>query len=255
MGKVLLVILIPFIGTSLGSALVFFMKNKLNKATHKLLLGFAAGVMIAASIWSLILPALEQGSITGPVSWLPAAIGVLLGFLFLLVIDLTINKISQKQNLINNHKKKSLLIFSITLHNIPEGMAVGVAVAGFFYGNSILTLSAAFGISLGIAIQNIPEGAIVSMPYRMSGNSKFKSFFYGVCSGLIEPLAAIVTFFITSFVGAILPYVLAFAAGSMLFVSVQEVIPDAVSEGYTNLATMGFAFGFVLMMVLDVALK
>lgn len=256
MDKVLLGVLIPFLGTSIGGALVFFMRKNINIKINKILLGFAAGVMVAASVWSLIIPAIEQSVALGNLSWLPAVIGLIVGFAFLLILDMIINRINRKNEDYcgENKKKKSLLVLSITLHNIPEGMAVGVALAGAYYGNAMLSLSAALALAVGMAIQNIPEGAIVSMPLRLAGKSKTKSFFAGVLSGIVEPIFAVITFFITGFVTPILPYVLAFAAGSMLYVVVEEIIPEASENGYSNFCTIGFAVGFIIMLILDVSL-
>ena len=249
MDKVVIGLLLPFLGTIIGSGFVFLMRDRINLKVHKFLLGFAAGIMIAASVWSLIIPAIDQGMLVMDNGWIPAVVGLGFGFLFLLIIDFIVNKINSNEN-----KKKSLMVFSITLHNIPEGMAVGVALAGAFYGNGFLSLSAAIVVAVGIAIQNIPEGAIVSMPFKSKGNSKIKSFFYGVLSGIVEPIFALATFFITGFVTSILPYVLSFAAGSMLFVVAQEVIPQAEADGYSCFGTLGFAFGFIIMLILDVSI-
>lgn len=242
-------ILIPFVGTIFGATLVFFIKDKINENLYKILMGFAAGVMIAASIWSLLIPAISQGEQIMKVGWLPAIIGLIFGFLFLIALDYFNNKIKK-----NINEKKSLLIMSITVHNIPEGMAVGVALAGAFYGYSLLSITSAIILAVGIAIQNIPEGAIVSIPSRLKGNSKHKSFFIGVLSGIVEPIFAFITFFITGIISSILPFVLSFAAGSMLFVVMNEIIPENSQSGNILLSTIGFAIGFVLMLILDVSL-
>lgn len=252
--NVIIGILIPFFGTALGSFFVFFINEKLNMKIKKIMLGFAAGIMTSASVWSLLIPAIEQSEADGLVGFIPASVGLIFGFLLLFLIE-KLNKQILNKNKLNEQKtnKKSLLVFSITLHNIPEGMAVGVAIAGAYYGNSLLSLTAAIMLAIGIAVQNIPEGAIVSMPLKLKGCSKTKSFMIGVCSGAVEPIFAIITFFITGFVSAILPYVLAFAAGSMLYVVVDEIIPE-MQEDNNGLATMGFMLGFVIMLILDLVL-
>ncbi len=256
MKEVIFILLIPFFGTSLGAALVFFMKKTLNMKVQKLLLGFAGGVMVAASIWSLIIPAIEQSYSLESLNWLPAASGVLIGFIFLMILGFINYKITKKQEECQQKrlKSRSLLVFSITLHNIPEGMAVGVAIAGAYFQNTLLSLPAAFALAVGMAIQNIPEGAIVSMPKLLNGSSKLKSFCAGVLSGVVEPLFALLAFYITGLITPVLPYILAFSAGSMLFVVVHELIPEMQAEGSSLLATFGFCIGFVLMMILDVLL-
>ena len=243
-------ILIPFAGTSLGSLLVFFLKNTMNEKFKKLTIGFAAGVMIAASIWSLILPSGELSEEQESISWLPATVGIILGVLFLIII----NKIAEKVEEKRNGKKINMLLFSVTLHNIPEGMAVGVAFAGFLSVNSGITLIAAMLLSIGIAIQNIPEGAIISMPLKLEGESKIKSFIYGVLSGLVEPIAALLTILLINIVVPILPYLLAFAAGAMIFVVVEELIPEMHYQDKSKLGAIGLTIGFLVMMILDVTL-
>lgn len=258
MGKVLLGIAIPFIGTMLGSSMVYLMKNKINDKVEKTLLGFAGGIMIAASIWSLIVPSINQSSSMGKFAWLPAAIGLVIGFAFLLVLDTIIPHLhinsETPEGMPSKLKKTTMMVFAVTLHNIPEGMAVGVAIAGAYYGNALLTFSSALALSIGIAIQNFPEGAIISMPLKSEGLSKNKSFIYGTLSGIVEPIFAFLTFFIAGFISNILPYILSFAAGAMLYVVVEEIIPESQTGKHTNLATIGFALGFILMMILDVAL-
>ncbi len=258
MGKVLLGIAIPFIGTTLGSSMVYLMKNKINDKVEKTLLGFAGGIMIAASIWSLIVPSINQSSSMGKLAWLPAAIGLVIGFAFLLVLDTIIPHLhinsETPEGMPSKLKKTTMMVFAVTLHNIPEGMAVGVAIAGAYYGNALLTFSSALALSIGIAIQNFPEGAIISMPLKGEGLSKNKSFIYGTLSGIVEPIFAFLTFFIAGFISSILPYILSFAAGAMLYVVVEEIIPESQAGKHTNLATIGFALGFIIMMVLDVAL-
>lgn len=256
--KLILGVLVPFIGTSLGSFLVFFMKDKINVKVEKILLGFAGGVMVAASIWSLIIPAIEQSEGMGKWSFVPAAVGIILGVLFLFVLDSVIPHLhvnSDKPEGINSKAKKTtMLVLAVTLHNIPEGMAVGVALAGAYFGNSGITLTAGLVLALGIAIQNVPEGAIISMPLKSEGFSKTKAFGYGVLSGIVEPIFAVITILLTSIVTPILPYLLAFAAGAMIYVVVEELIPESQSGEHTNFATISFVVGFLIMMILDVAL-
>ena len=255
---ILLGILLPFIGTVLGSSMVFLIKGEINIKLQKFLLGFAAGVMIAASIWSLIIPSIDLSNSLGKLSFLPAAIGFLLGIGFLLLLDTIIPHLhinSEKpEGVKSTFKKRTMLMLSVTLHNIPEGMAVGVVLAGAIYGNELLSLSAALILSAGIAIQNFPEGAVISMPLLSDGISKPKSFLYGTLSGIVEPIAAALTLLLTSFVTPILPYILAFAAGSMIYVVVEELIPESQEGSHSNIATIGVALGFVLMMILDIAL-
>ena len=249
---------IPFLGTTLGAAMVFFMKNKINGKVEKLLLGFAAGVMIAASIWSLIIPSIDMAEQQGEISWIPAAIGFLLGIVFLLVLDSVIPHLHLKsdkpEGIHTKFKKATMLVLAVTLHNIPEGMAVGVTFAGALIGNSGITIAGALVLALGIAIQNFPEGAIISMPLRAEGVSKSKAFLYGALSGIVEPIGAIITILLTSVVEPILPYILSFAAGAMIYVVVEELIPESQEGEHTNIGTIGVAIGFVIMMILDVAL-
>ena len=251
-------LLIPFLGTSLGSAMVFLMKNKINRKVEKMLLGFASGVMIAASVWSLLIPSINMTEEQGEVAWIPAAVGFLLGIIFLLVLDSLIPHLhldsDKPEGLKARLKKTTMMIFAVTLHNIPEGMAVGVAFAGALAGNTGITMSAAIALAIGIAIQNFPEGAIISMPLKSEGMSKTKAFVYGTLSGAVEPIAALITILLTSFVTHILPYLLSFAAGAMIYVVVEELIPESQSGEHSNIGTIGVAIGFVLMMILDVAL-
>ena len=243
-------ILIPFIGTSFGSGFVFFMKKNMNEKFQKLLIGFAAGVMIAASVWSLILPSVEMAQNQNVISWIPATIGLILGIIFLLVINKYAKNIEKK----NNEKKLNMLLFSVTLHNIPEGMAVGVCFAGFLSGNVGITLISAMALSIGIAIQNIPEGAIISMPLKIEGVSKPKAFIYGILSGIVEPIAAVITILLINIVVPLLPYLLAFAAGAMIYVVVEELIPEIHSGNKSSLGIIGVTLGFAIMMILDIAL-
>ena len=251
-------LLIPFLGTSLGSAMVFLMKNKMNRKVEKILLGFASGVMIAASVWSLLIPSIDMTEEQGKVAWIPAAVGFLLGIIFLLVLDSLIPHLhldsDKPEGLKAKLKKTTMMIFAVTLHNIPEGMAVGVAFAGALAENAGITMSAAIALAIGIAIQNFPEGAIISMPLKSEGMSKTKAFVYGTLSGVVEPIAAFITILLTSVVTQILPYLLSFAAGAMIYVVVEELIPESQSGEHSNIGTIGVAIGFVLMMILDVAL-
>lgn len=254
---IVLGILIPFLGTSLGAFMVFFMKNTLNKKTEKLLLGFASGVMIAASVWSLIMPSIEMAEKAGTtIIWLPATIGFILGILFLLIIDIILPHLEncKSKKFKNKFSKSAMLVFAVTLHNIPEGMAVGVAFAGILMGNSAVSLAGAFILSIGIAVQNFPEGAIISMPLKSEGMSKTRAFVYGVLSGIVEPIAALITIMLTSIIVPILPYLLAFAAGAMIYVVVDELIPEAQKGDFSSLGTIGVTIGFLIMMILDVAL-
>ncbi|MDO4283212.1 MAG: ZIP family metal transporter [Clostridia bacterium] len=255
---ILIGILIPFVGTTLGAFMVFFMKNKMNSKIEKLLLGFASGVMIAASIWSLLIPAIDMTKAQGGISWVPATVGFLLGILFLLILDSIIPHLhldSEKPEGIQAKlKKTTMMVFAVTLHNIPEGMAVGVTFAGVLANNSGITIAGAFALAIGIAIQNFPEGAIISMPLKSEGMSKSKAFLYGVLSGVVEPIGAILTILLTSIVVPILPYLLAFAAGAMIYVVVEELIPESQTGEHSNIGTIGVAIGFVIMMILDVAL-
>lgn len=251
-------LLIPFLGTSIGSAMVFFMKNTINRRIEKVLLGFAAGVMMSASVWSLIVPAIDMTEAQGKIGWVPAAIGFLLGIIFLLILDSIIPHLHLKskkpEGLKAKLKNATMMVLAVTLHNIPEGMALGVTFAGALIGNQEMTIAGALALSVGIAIQNFPEGAIVSMPLKSEGISKGKAFLYGTLSGIVEPIAAIITIFLTNLVVPILPYLLAFAAGAMIYVVVEELIPEAQEGEHTNIATIGVALGFVLMMILDIAL-
>lgn len=254
---IILGIIIPFLGTVLGSSLVFLLKDKLNNKVEKALLGFASGVMIAASIWSLIIPAIDLSEHM-KLPWLPATIGFLLGIGFLLLLDTIIPHIhlneEEPEGIKTNLKKQSLLMFAVTLHNIPEGMAVGVVLAGAYSGNTSLTVMGALTLAIGIAMQNLPEGAIISMPLKSEGMSKKKAFIMGSLSGIVEPIAAFLTLLLAKFISPALPYLLSFAAGAMIYVVVEELIPEAQDGKHTNIATIALAIGFVLMMILDIAL-
>ena len=251
-------LLIPFIGTTLGSAMVFFMKNKMNKKVEKLLLGFASGVMIAASVWSLLIPSIDMAEEQKVISWIPAAVGFLLGIVFLLVLDSIIPHLhlnsSKPEGMKSKLKNITMMVLAVTLHNIPEGMAVGVVFAGAISGNSGITMAGAIALAIGIAIQNFPEGAIISMPLKSEGATKSKAFLYGTLSGIVEPIGAILTILLTSLVVPVLPYLLSFAAGAMIYVVVEELIPSAQTGEHSNIGTIGVAIGFVIMMILDVAL-
>ena len=240
-------ILIPFVGTSLGAAAVFLMKKELSEAVQKCLMGFAAGVMVAASVWSLLLPAIE---LSGSPQWLPAAAGFAGGIAFLMGCEALSERIEKRRK--QNRSQNAMLIFAVTLHNIPEGMAVGVSFAGALKAGSGAAFAAAFALALGIAIQNFPEGAIISMPLAAEGYSKPKAFLYGVLSGVVEPLAAALTLLLTALAVKVLPLLLAFAAGAMVYVCVNELIPYSRSEKSINIGVIGFGVGFLVMMVLDV---
>lgn len=253
------ILAIPFVGTSLGAFTVFFMKDKINPKTEKILLGFAAGVMIAASVWSLLIPSIDLARQRGKISWLPALIGFALGIVFLLLIDSIVPHLHLKSTKPEGFdrglfSKTAMMLFAVTIHNIPEGMAVGVTCAGAIGENPRITLTSALALSVGIAIQNFPEGAIISMPLKGEGMNKGKAFFYGVLSGAAEPVGAIITLLLTSHILPLLPYFLSFAAGAMMYVVIEELIPECQSGEHSNLGTIGAAVGFALMMVLDVAL-
>lgn len=251
-------LLIPFLGTALGSAMVFFMKNELNKKVEKILLGFASGVMIAASVWSLLIPSIDMAREQGIEPWLPAASGFLLGMFFLLVLDSVIPHLhlesTKPEGVKTKLKKTTMMVLAVTLHNIPEGMAVGVSLAGAYMRNMGITITGAFALAIGIAIQNFPEGAIISMPLKAEGESKGKAFLYGALSGIVEPIGAIITILLTNAIVPILPYLLSFAAGAMIYVVVEELIPESQAGEHSNIGTIGVAIGFVIMMILDIAL-
>lgn len=257
--EIILGLLIPFLGTTLGASLVFLLKGELNNKIQKILLGFASGVMIAASIWSLIMPAIDMSSDMN-FPWIPAAVGFLAGIAFLLLLDTIIPHLHLNSDEVEgikgkkSLKKSTMLVLAVTLHNIPEGMAVGVVLAGAYYGNALLTMSGALALSIGIAIQNFPEGAIISMPLIGEGYSKPKAFLMGGMSGVVEPIAALITILLIGVIEPILPYLLAFAAGAMIYVVVEELIPEAQEGKHSNLATIALSLGFVLMMILDIAL-
>ncbi len=251
-------LLIPFIGTTLGSAMVFFMKNSMHRGVEKLLLGFASGVMIAASVWSLLIPAIDMAKEQGQIAWLPAAAGFLGGMAFLLALDSLIPHLhlesAEPEGMESNLKKTTMLVLAVTLHNIPEGMSVGVTFAGALIGDAGITMAGAFVLAVGIAIQNFPEGAIISMPLRSEGVSKGRAFLYGALSGIVEPIGAFITILLAEQIVSALPVFLAFAAGAMIYVVVEELIPESQAGTHSNIGTVGIAIGFVIMMILDVAL-
>ena len=253
MNSVLTALLIPFLGTALGSAFVFFMKKDMPARLQKALLGFASGVMVAASVWSLIIPAIDMGS--GKESVIPVVIGLLAGFAFLLLIDQItphIHPVGGPEGPKSKLSRTTMLALAVTIHNFPEGMAVGVAIAGAM--NTDFSMAGALALSLGIAIQNIPEGAIISMPLRAAGNSRRRSFIIGSLSGIVEPLGGALVLLLASAATAAMPYLLPFAAGAMLYVVIEELVPEASQGEHSNISTIGFALGFALMMVLDVVM-
>ena len=251
-------ILMPFVGTCLGACCVFFMKKDFSQTLQRILLGFAGGVMVAASVWSLVIPALEYSTDMGKLSFIPAVVGIWLGIMFLLLLDKIIPHLhmnsDEAEGVKSNLPKSAMLMLAVALHNLPEGVAVGVVIAGGMADNTGLSLAGAMTLALGIAIQNFPEGAIISMPLRGEGLSKGKAFLWGVLSGLVEPLAAICAILLAGFVSPLLPWMLGFAAGAMLYVVVEELIPEMSAGEHSNIGTIAFAAGFTLMIVLDVAL-
>ena len=251
-------LLIPFLGTTLGAATVFTMKDRMNPTLQKALLGFASGVMIAAAVWSLLIPAINMAEASGGIAWLPAVVGFLAGIGFLLVLDTIIPHLHLDSDAPEGKPsglgKSVMLVLAVTLHNIPEGMAVGVVWAGMLSNSSTITAAGALALSIGIAIQNFPEGAIISMPLVSSGLTRGKAFRYGFLSGVVEPIGAVITILLTALITPVLPYILSFAAGAMLYVVIEELIPEAQSGAHSNIGTIGAALGFALMMLLDVAL-
>lgn len=256
--KIAFGVLLPFIGTTAGAATVFLLKNKLNDKIQKFLLGFASGVMIAASIWSLILPAADMAVEAGVPEWLPPAVGFVAGMIVLLLLDTFVPH--QHVSAMEPEGKKTalgkskLLFLSVTLHNVPEGMAVGAVFAALLASGAEISLASAFSLSIGIALQNFPEGAIISLPLKAEGHRKGKAFLFGAASGIVEPLAALVTVLFASVIVPVLPYLLAFAAGAMIYVVVEELIPQSQTGEHSNIATIGVMLGFVIMMILDMAL-
>ena len=251
-------ILIPFLGTSLGAGCVFFLKKSLSDGIQRALTGFAAGVMVAASVWSLLIPAMEQAADLGRLAFFPAAVGFWLGILFLLLLDHLIPHLHQNSLQAEGPKSQlqrtTMMVLAVTLHNIPEGMAVGVVYAGYLTGTAQISAAGALALSLGIAIQNFPEGAIISLPLRAEGHSRIRAFAGGVLSGIVEPVGAVLTVLAARFVAPALPYFLSFAAGAMLYVVVEELIPEMSEGKHSNIGTIFFAVGFSVMMILDIAL-
>lgn len=250
-------LMIPFIGTAAGAACVFVLRQGLRPTVQKGLLGFASGVMVAASVWSLLIPAMDMSQQMGRLAFIPAASGFLFGIVFLLVLDRVIPHLhldaKEPEGPKGNWKKSTMLVLAVTLHNIPEGMAVGVAFSGILAGSGSITLAGALALSIGIAIQNFPEGAIISLPLKEAAGKK-KAFLYGVGSGIVEPIGAALMLLLTEYLDPFLPYMLAFAAGAMIYVVVEELIPESAQGSHSNIGTIGFALGFVVMMILDVAM-
>ena len=254
-----IILAIPFIGTSLGSAMVFFLKKRIAPKFEKMLLGFAAGVMIAASVWSLLIPSIDMSKGSSAPEWLAALVGFLAGIFFLLLLDTVIPHMhiesrTQEGIRTNSISKTTMMLFAVTLHNIPEGMSVGVAFAGAMMKDSGITATAAMALAIGIAIQNFPEGAIISLPLHAGGASRKKSCFLGIMSGVVEPIGAVLTVIFAGIAVPLLPYLLSFAAGAMIYVVTEELIPESQNGKHSNIGTIGVAIGFTLMMVLDVAL-
>lgn len=251
-------ILLPFLGTTIGAGCVFFIKDQMNRNLQRSLTGFAAGVMVAASIWSLIIPAMDQSAHLGKLAFLPAFVGVWGGFLFLLLLDQLIPHLhlnsDHPEGTPSNLGKSTMMVLAVALHNLPEGMAVGVVIAGWLTGSESISFAAALALSLGIALQNLPEGAIISMPLKSNGMKRGRAFGYGVLSGAIEPIGAVATILLAELVVPALPYLLSFSAGAMLYVVVEELIPEMSEGEHSNIGTIFFAVGFTLMMMLDVAL-
>ncbi|MEY8428963.1 ZIP family metal transporter [Lachnospiraceae bacterium 48-42] len=251
-------LMIPFIGTTMGAACVLFMRNELKPLVQKSLLGFAAGVMVAASVWSLLIPAMDMSSHMGKFAFVPAAAGFLLGIAFLLVLDRTIPHMhigsEETEGPGTTLNKSTMLVLAVTIHNIPEGISGGAVFAGLLTGSGDVTMAGAFALAVGIAVQNLPEGFIVSLPVRSEGGGRGKAFLYGTLSGIVEPVAGGITVLLAAYITPVLPYLLAFAAGAMIYVVVEELVPESAEGEHSNIGTIGFAAGFVLMMMLDVAL-
>lgn len=254
--NILAIIAIPFLGTVVGAATVLLARKSVSSRIHNALLGFAAGVMVAASVWSLIIPALELSE--GKLSWIPAAVGIFGGMLFLLMLDSLVPHIhpgtDTREGVKSSLGKRQMLMLAVTLHNIPEGMAVGAVIAGALTGNTGITLASAMALAVGMAIQNIPEGAIISLPLRAEGLSRKRAFGMGAISGIVEPLSAAVMILLFEYIASALPYLLAFSAGAMLYVVVEELIPETQQGKHSDIGTIAFAVGFVVMMVLDITL-
>lgn len=256
--EIVIGILLPFVGTTAGAACVFFLKNRISPNVQRIFTGFAAGVMVAASVWSLLIPAMDMSEAMGKFAFVPALVGFLLGIIFLLLMDSLIPHLhvgsKEPEGKKSTLGRSAMLMLAVTIHNLPEGAACGAIFAGVISGDGAVTLAGAIALSVGIAIQNFPEGAIISLPLRSEGNSRTKSFLLGALSGIVEPLGAVVAILLAGFVTPILPYMLSFAAGAMIYVVVEELIPEASEGEHSNLGTLAFAAGFALMMVLDVAL-
>ncbi len=256
--EIVLGLLLPFIGTTLGAGTIFLMKDQIKTGIQKAMLGFASGVMVAASVWSLLIPAMNMSEDMGKFAFFPAAVGFLLGIAFLLALDKLIPHLHLGCNEAEGPKCKvkrsTMLVLAVTLHNIPEGLSLGAVFAGMLTQSGGLTLAGALALSVGIAIQNFPEGAIISMPLKSEGSGKGRAFTLGMLSGIVEPISALVTLLLAQYVTPVLPYLLAFSAGAMVYVVVEELIPEASEGEHSNIGTIGFALGFVLMMILDVAL-
>lgn len=256
--SIIMGILIPFVGTAAGAGCVFFLKNAIRPNVQKALLGFASGVMVAASVWSLLIPAMDMSGSMGKLAFVPAAVGLCLGMGFLLLMDKLIPHLhldcNEPEGVPCNLARTTMLVLAVTLHNIPEGMAVGVVFAGMLTGEASISAAGAFALAIGIAIQNFPEGAIIALPLKSEGASRKKAFFMGAMSGIVEPVGAVITILLARFIVPVLPYLLAFAAGAMLYVVVEELIPESAEGEHSNVGTIGFAIGFVIMMILDVAL-
>jgi ZIP family zinc transporter len=256
--EIIATIALPFVGTTIGAGFVFFLRGQMNRTLQRSLTGFASGVMVAASIWSLIIPAIEQSAHLEKLSFLPAFVGVWAGFLFLLLLDQLIPHLhlnsTRPEGAPSNLGRSTMMVLAVALHNLPEGMAVGVVVAGWVTGNESISAAAALALALGIALQNLPEGAIISMPLKSNGMKRSRAFGYGVASGIIEPIGAVLTILLADLLVPVLPYLLAFSAGAMLYVVVEELIPEMSEGEHSNIGTIFFAVGFSLMMVLDVAL-
>ena len=256
--NILSIVAIPFLGTALGAATVLLTRQSVSQRLHNSLLGFAAGVMVAASVWSLIIPSLELSESMGRMSWIPAAVGILLGMLFLLALDSLVPHMHPGGDMAEGPRstlgKRQMLMLAVTLHNIPEGMAVGAVIAGVMTGSTGITMAAAVALAVGMAIQNIPEGAIISLPLRADGMSRRKAFGYGTLSGIVEPISALVMILLFEHISPVLPYLLSFSAGAMLYVVVEELIPETQQGKHSDIGTIAFAIGFIIMMILDIAL-
>ena len=256
--KVWSAVLLPFLGTTVGSAFVFFLKGQMSRTLQRSLTGFAAGVMVAASVWSLIIPAMDQSAHMGKLAFIPAFVGVWAGFGFLLLLDHVIPHLHLNspcpEGVPCNLGKSTMMVLAVALHNLPEGMAVGVVAAGWLTGSESISAAGALALALGIALQNLPEGAIISMPLKSNGMKRSKAFGYGVMSGVVEPIGAVLTILLAKLVVPVLPYLLSFSAGAMLYVVVEELIPEMSEGEHSDIGTIFFAVGFTLMMVLDVAL-